>query len=96
MKSHFLVRVVLEPLSEQLERGSEVPLVIRAVPEPALREQVAALEPGADGVVGPSLRFLDGVLARGAVRFSVGYPTTIAEVDQAAALLLERLGQRRV
>jgi cysteine desulfurase len=34
-------------------------------------------------------------LARGAVRFSVGYPTTRAEVDQAAALLLERLGQLR-
>jgi len=30
-------------------------------------------------------------LARGAVRFSVGAPTTQAEVDQAAALLLERL-----
>jgi len=30
-------------------------------------------------------------LARGAVRFSVGYPTTRAEVDQAAALLRERL-----
>jgi cysteine desulfurase len=30
--------------------------------------------------------------ARGAVRFSVGYPTTLAEVDQAAAWLLERLG----
>ena len=34
-------------------------------------------------------------LARGAVRFSVGYPTTLAEVDQAAALLRERLGQLR-
>jgi cysteine desulfurase len=33
--------------------------------------------------------------ARGAVRFSVGYPTTRAEVDRAAALLLERLGQLR-
>jgi cysteine desulfurase len=32
-------------------------------------------------------------LALGAVRFSVGYPTTMAEVDQAAALLLERLGR---
>ena len=31
--------------------------------------------------------------ARGAVRFSVGYPTTLAEVDQAAALLQERLGR---
>ena len=30
-------------------------------------------------------------LARGAVRFSVGYPTTLAEVDQAAARLRERL-----
>ena len=30
--------------------------------------------------------------ARGAVRFSVGYPTTLAEVDQAAAGLGERLG----
>ncbi len=30
-------------------------------------------------------------LARGAVRFSVGVPTTRAEVDQAAAMLLERL-----
>ena len=30
-------------------------------------------------------------LARGAVRFSVGYPTTMAEVDQAAARLRERL-----
>jgi len=34
-------------------------------------------------------------LARGAVRFSVGAPTTRAEVDQAAALLVERLGQLR-
>jgi cysteine desulfurase len=34
-------------------------------------------------------------LARGAVRFSVGSPTTMAEVDRAAALLLERLGQLR-
>jgi cysteine sulfinate desulfinase/cysteine desulfurase-like protein len=34
-------------------------------------------------------------LARGAVRFSVGYPTTLAEVDQAAALLRERLGRLR-
>jgi cysteine desulfurase len=33
--------------------------------------------------------------ARGAVRFSVGYPTTRDEVDQAAALLLKRLGRRR-
>jgi cysteine desulfurase len=33
--------------------------------------------------------------ARGAVRFSVGYPTTRAEVDRAAALLLERLGRLR-
>jgi cysteine desulfurase len=32
--------------------------------------------------------------ARGAVRFSVGYPTTLAEVDQAAARLGERLGPR--
>ena len=32
-------------------------------------------------------------LARGAVRFSLGAPTTRAEVDQAAALLLERLGR---
>ena len=32
--------------------------------------------------------------ARGAVRFSVGYPTTLAEVDQAAARLRERLGPR--
>ena len=32
--------------------------------------------------------------ARGAVRFSVGYPTTLAEVDQAALLLGERLGSR--
>jgi cysteine desulfurase len=32
-------------------------------------------------------------LARGAVRFSVGYPTTLAEVDQAAARLRERLGR---
>jgi cysteine desulfurase len=32
--------------------------------------------------------------ARGAVRFSVGYPTTMAEVDQAAARLRERLGAR--
>ncbi len=32
--------------------------------------------------------------ARGAVRFSVGYPTTLAEVDQAALLLQERLGPR--
>jgi cysteine desulfurase len=31
-------------------------------------------------------------VARGAVRFSVGWPTTRAEVDQAAALLLQRLG----
>jgi cysteine desulfurase len=31
--------------------------------------------------------------ARGAVRFSVGYPTTMAEVNQAAARLLERLGR---
>jgi cysteine sulfinate desulfinase/cysteine desulfurase-like protein len=30
-------------------------------------------------------------LARGAVRFSVGYPTTMAEVEQAAARLRERL-----
>jgi len=30
--------------------------------------------------------------ARGAVRFSVGYPTTMAEVDQAAVRLRERLG----
>jgi cysteine desulfurase len=30
-------------------------------------------------------------LARGAVRFSVGYPTTMAEVDQAGARLRERL-----
>ncbi len=30
--------------------------------------------------------------ARGAVRFSVGAPTTVDEVDQAAALLRERLG----
>ncbi|MBM4301795.1 MAG: cysteine desulfurase [Deltaproteobacteria bacterium] len=30
-------------------------------------------------------------LARGAVRFSVGYPTTVAEVDQAGARLRERL-----
>jgi cysteine desulfurase len=30
--------------------------------------------------------------ARGAVRFSVGYPTTLADVDQAAAALRERLG----
>ena len=29
--------------------------------------------------------------ARGAVRFSVGYPTTRAEVGQAAALLRKRL-----
>jgi cysteine desulfurase len=35
-------------------------------------------------------------LARGAVRFSLGAPTTRAEVDQAAALLLERLGRLRV
>ena len=34
-------------------------------------------------------------LARGAVRFSVGAPTTRDEVDQAAALLLERLGRLR-
>jgi cysteine desulfurase len=34
-------------------------------------------------------------LARGAVRFSVGYPSTMAEVDQAAALLRERLGRLR-
>ncbi len=34
-------------------------------------------------------------LARGAVRFSVGWPTTRAEVDEAAAQLLERLGQPR-
>ena len=34
-------------------------------------------------------------VARGAVRFSVGYPTTLAEVDRAAVLLLERLGQLR-
>jgi cysteine desulfurase len=34
-------------------------------------------------------------LARGAVRFSLGYPTTQAEVDQAAALLRERLDQLR-
>jgi cysteine desulfurase len=34
-------------------------------------------------------------VARGAVRFSVGYPTTRAEVDQAAALLRERLDQLR-
>jgi cysteine desulfurase len=34
-------------------------------------------------------------LARGAVRFSVGYPTTLAEVDQAAALLRERIGRLR-
>ena len=33
--------------------------------------------------------------ARGAVRFSVGYPTTLAEVDQAAAWLRERLGRLR-
>ena len=33
--------------------------------------------------------------ARGAVRFSLGAPTTRAEVDRAAALLLERLGQLR-
>ena len=32
--------------------------------------------------------------ARGAVRFSVGYPTTLAEVDQAALLLQKRLGSR--
>jgi cysteine desulfurase len=32
-------------------------------------------------------------MARGAVRFSVGYPTTPVEVDQAAALLLQRLGR---
>jgi cysteine desulfurase len=34
-------------------------------------------------------------LARGAVRFSLGAPTTRAEVDRAAAMLLERLGQLR-
>jgi cysteine desulfurase len=34
-------------------------------------------------------------LARGAVRFSVGYPTTIAEVDQAATWLLQRLCRLR-
>jgi cysteine desulfurase len=34
-------------------------------------------------------------LARGAVRFSVGATTTRTEVDQAAALLLERLGRLR-
>lgn len=34
-------------------------------------------------------------LARGAVRFSVGYPTTRAEVDQAATRLRERLGHLR-
>ncbi len=34
-------------------------------------------------------------LARGAVRFSVGAPTTRDEVDQAAALLRERLGRLR-
>jgi cysteine desulfurase len=34
-------------------------------------------------------------LARGAVRFSVGYPTTRDDVDRAAARLLERLGQLR-
>jgi cysteine desulfurase len=34
-------------------------------------------------------------LARGAVRFSLGAPTTRDEVDQAAALLIERLGQLR-
>ena len=34
-------------------------------------------------------------LARGAVRFSVGAPTTRADVDQAATLLRERLGRRR-
>ncbi len=33
--------------------------------------------------------------ARGAVRFSVGYPTTLAEVDQAALLLGKRLDPRR-
>ncbi len=32
--------------------------------------------------------------ARGAVRFSVGYPTTLAEVDQTALLLQKRLGSR--
>ena len=32
--------------------------------------------------------------ARSAVRFSVGYPTTLAEVDQAAALIREQLGPR--
>jgi cysteine desulfurase len=35
-------------------------------------------------------------LARSAVRFSVGAPTTPADVDQAAALLAERLGKLRV
>jgi cysteine desulfurase len=34
-------------------------------------------------------------LARGAVRFSVGYPTTQAEVDLAAALILKSLGRLR-
>ncbi len=34
-------------------------------------------------------------VARGAVRFSVGWPTTRAEVDQAAALLRESLGRLR-
>lgn len=34
-------------------------------------------------------------LARGAVRFSVGFPTTRAEVDQAAAWLLGRIVQMR-
>ena len=29
--------------------------------------------------------------ARGAVRFSVGYPTTLAEVERAGALLLDRV-----
>jgi len=33
-----------------------------------------------------------GAVARGAVRFSVGYPTTMAEVEEAAARLLRRVG----
>jgi len=32
-------------------------------------------------------------VARGAVRFSVGTPSTRAEVEEAAALLLQRLGR---
>jgi cysteine desulfurase len=38
---------------------------------------------------------LPPAVARGAVRFSVGFPTTLADVEEAAALLLQRLDRLR-